>query len=261
MKAIAATGIEDILLLTGESYEATSLEYLKNAATIAKEYFSCVLLEVHPMETNEYQELFSIGADGVTIYQETYDRNRYKEVHLAGKKSDYDFRLGTPERAAKAGMRYISLGILLGLSDAASDLFELFNHLNYLEKNFPGIEYNLSFPRLRNIKGREFAKCDVDDETFVKIISLARINFPRVGITLSTREKPSLRDHLLGIGITRISAGSNTSVGGYEISKDSAQDPQFDIEDKRSVQEIIKSLKNNNFDPVFTSWRTIKNTI
>mgnify|MGYP000094278310 CR=1 FL=1 len=261
MKAVADTGIESILLLTGESYQATPLSYLKDSVQIAKHYFTNISLEVHPMDQWEYRELFKEGVDGITVYQETYDKNRYGEVHISGKKSDYAYRRETPLRAAAAGIRQISLGILLGLSDVAKDLESLYGHLNEMEKNFPGIEYSLSFPRLRKIKGRAFAICDVNDLTFIKILCLTRILFPRVGLNLSTRETPALRDHALELGITRLSAGSNTSVGGYDLFKTSQQqEPQFDIEDTRSVQEIITLLKHREFDPVLTDWRAISNT-
>jgi 2-iminoacetate synthase len=260
MKVVADTGIENILLLTGESYQATPLAYLTEAVAIAKQYFTSISLEVHPMDTDEYRRLFLIGVDGITVYQETYDRARYKEVHISGKKSDYDYRRETPARAARSGMRHISLGILLGLSDAAEDLSALYQHLRWMEINFPGVEYSLSFPRLRKIKGRDFALCNIGDATLIKIICLTRALFPRVGINLSTRENPSFRDHALEFGITRISAGSNTAVGGYDLLKASkAQEPQFDIEDRRSVSQIVQLLKNRNFDPVFTDWRAIEN--
>ena len=155
--------------------------------------------------------------------------------------------------------RHISLGILLGLSDTAEDLLSLYEHLRWMEKHFPGVEYSLSFPRLRKIKGRAFAICNVNDLDFIKILCLSRILFPRVGLNLSTRENPVLRDHALELGITRISAGSNTSVGGYTLKPAEEQDPQFDIEDQRSVKEIVQHLKLKNFDPVFTDWRAIEN--
>lgn len=259
MQFIRAQGIRNILMLTGESYKHTPVSYLKESALIASEYFQGIALEVHPMQTAEYQELFKAGVDGITVYQETYDRARYAQVHLSGYKKDYDFRYATPQRAAEAGMRQISLGILLGLSDTAQDLYALYQHLRELEKSYPGVEYGVSFPRLRTVKSETLASCDVDDIQFVKIIALTRILFPRVGINLSTRENPQLRDHLLEIGITRMSAGSNTSVGGYTLLEEKKQDPQFDIKDDRSVDEIVKLLKAKNFDPVFTDWRHIEN--
>jgi 2-iminoacetate synthase len=260
MRFIHAQGIRNILMLTGESYKHTPLSYLKEATIAASEFFQGIALEVHPMETDEYQELFAAGVDGITVYQETYDRKRYSQVHLSGYKKDYDFRYDTPQRAAEAGIRQISLGILLGLSDPASDVYALYQHLRELEKSHPGVEYSVSFPRLRTVKAETFARCDVDDARFVKIIALTRLLFPRVGINLSTREEPKLRDHLLEIGITRMSAGSNTSVGGYTLLEIEAQDPQFDIKDERSVEEIVRSLKAKNLDPVFTDWRHIENS-
>ncbi len=261
MQFIHAQGIRNILMLTGESYKHTPVPYLKEAAIIASDYFQGITLEVHPMETSEYKELFAAGVDGITVYQETYDRPRYAQVHLSGYKKDYDFRYATPYRAAEAGMRQISLGILLGLGDAASDVYALYRHLRELEKSFPGVEYSVSFPRLRTVKTETLARCDVDDMQFVKIIALTRLQFPRVGINLSTREDPKLRDHLLEIGITRMSAGSNTSVGGYTLLEENSQDPQFDIKDIRTVDEIVKLLKSKNFDPVFTDWRHIENSL
>lgn len=261
MEKVHSTGIRNVLMLTGESYKFTPVSYLKDAAAVAKDFFQGIAIEVHPMLTNEYKELFEAGVDGVTIYQETYDRYRYAEVHLSGYKKNYDYRRETPGRAAAAGMRQVSMGILLGLSQVARDVYELFNHLRELEKAFPGVEYSVSYPRLRTIKGREYALCDVDDKTFIKIICLTRILFPRVGINLSTREEPRLRDHLLGIGVTKISAGSNTAVGGYTIKSSDEQDPQFDTEDKRSVEDVVAMVKAQGFDPIFTDWRPIENKL
>jgi len=259
MQAIAQTGIENILLLTGESYQATPLSYLKQAVIIAKKYFSNIALEVHPMETEEYKELYLAGVDGITIYQETYNEKRYREVHLSGKKSDYHFRKEAPERIASAGIRHISMGILLGLHDLSEDVTALYEHLSLMEKKFPGVEYSLSFPRLKKIKGKNFASSLIDDAALVRTLSLTRTLFPRVGINLSTREDENVRDHALHFGVTKMSAGSNTSVGGYANRSPHMQDPQFDIEDNRSVKEIIRLLKHENFDPVLTDWRMIQN--
>ncbi|MFA5059252.1 MAG: 2-iminoacetate synthase ThiH [Candidatus Omnitrophota bacterium] len=259
MRYVAKIGIENILLLTGESYKATPLSYLKEAVDIAKGYFSSISLEVHPMDEEEYRELYVNGVDGIAIYQETYDRQRYAQVHLSGKKKDYDYRHGAPQRIARAGIRSISLGILLGLSDTTQDLYALYEHLSSMEKDFPAVEYSVSFPRLRTIKGMGFAPCDISDALLVKIICLTRILFPRVGINLSTRENSRLRDHALEIGVTKISAASKTSVGGYTATDPEELDPQFDIQDDRSVAEVVLSLKKRGFDPVFTDWRRIEN--
>lgn len=260
MSFVAEKGIQNILLLTGESYNVTPMAYLLEAVSVAKGYFPNIALEVHPMEEDDYKKLFDAGVDGITVYQETYDRKRYHEVHLSGIKADYDFRIKTPARAAKGGIRSVSMGILLGLSkDAAQDLLSLYEHLAFMESRFPGVEYSLSFPRIQTIKGEDFARCDVTDEKFIKIIALTRTLFPRVGINLSTRENSRLRDHALEVGITRMSAGSNTSVGGYTIIKSEEQNPQFDIEDTRSVADIVTLLKKRDFDPVLTDWRRIEN--
>jgi len=257
MQCVANYGIENILLLTGESYQSTPLDYLQKAVDVAKQYFSSICLEAHPLEETQYITLFQKGVDGLTLYQETYDRARYSQVHLSGQKADYDYRLDTLNRAARAGMRNLSLGILLGLGPLAEDLCALYKHLKKMENNFPGVEYSLSFPRLKPIKGKLLEESLVDDITFIKIICLSRILFPRVGINLSTRETYHLRDHAIELGVTRISAGSNTSVGGYSLSPKEKQDPQFDIEDSRSVEKIVALLKERNLDPVLTDWRRI----
>lgn len=258
MKAISALGTQNILLLTGESPEITPISYLLEATHLACQYFQEVSFEVYPMSTEDYHSLYLKGADGVTVYQETYDRKRYQEVHLAGQKKNYDFRREAPFRIAQSGIRHLSLGILLGLGPLAEDLCALYNHLRELEKAFPGIEYSLSFPRLRTIKSKVFSAQGIDDITFTKILSLTRLLFPRVGINLSTRETASFRNHALQIAVTKISIASKTTVGGYQEQK--TDDPQFDIADGRSAEETISYLKQNNFDPVFTDWRKIANT-
>jgi 2-iminoacetate synthase len=259
MRAIAATGVQNILLLTGESPQATPLNYLIDAVKCAKGFFQGISLEVYPMTTEEYRALYEAGADGVTIYQETYDRARYAQVHLAGQKRDYDFRYRAPERIAQAGMRQISIGALLGLGPIEQDLTALYDHLHTLEKKFPGVEYSLSFPRLRTIKAQAFAVSTIDDATFVKILCLTRTLFPRAGINLSTRETAELRNRLLELCVTRVSVGSRTGVGGYHDPA-AGTDPQFDVADERSTAEMIQYLKDHNMDPVFTDWRRIANT-
>ncbi len=258
LRAIARTGIQNILLLTGESPEVTPLKYLKEAVALAKKYFQGIALEVYPLSEEDYHALYLSGVDGVTIYQETYDRTRYAGVHLAGQKKDYDFRREAPERIARAGLRQISLGILLGLGPLAKDLAALFTHLSELEQQFPGVEYSLSFPRLRTINSEAFTGTPVDDITFVKILCLTRLLFPRVGINLSTRESAAFRNRALELSVTRISVGSKTTVGGYQ-EPDMTHAPQFDIADERSTKETIAYLKKAGFDPVWTDWRRIEN--
>lgn len=259
LKTIAQTGVQNILLLTGESPQATPVSYLVEAVSIAKKYFQGIALEVYPMTTDEYRALYLAGAEGVTIYQETYNRPRYKEVHLGGQKQDYEFRRNAPARIAQAGMRQISLGILLGLGPLDEDLTGLYSHLRELESAYPGVEYSLSFPRMRTIRSESFAGTPVDDVTFVKILALTRILFPRVGINLSTRESAAFRNRALEIAVTKISIGSRTTVGGYQ-KEEPGSAPQFDIADERTAAETVAYLKAHAFDPVFTDWRRIENS-
>jgi 2-iminoacetate synthase len=258
MDKIASSGIQNILLLTGDSRRMTPVEYIKMATVTAKDYFPCIGLEVYPMEVEEYRELSSAGVDGITIYQETYDRERYRLLHEAGKKRDYEYRYDTPERIAKSGIRMITMGILLGLSEVSRDVFQLFSHLEWLERRYPGVEYTLSFPRLIPLEDSKVEYFEVSDVMLIKLICLARILFPRVGINLSTRERESLRDHALPLGVTRISAASRTTVGGYVLHE--SGDSQFKVMDGRSVDEIVSMLSRLEFDPVFTDWRRIENT-
>ena len=241
MEIISKSGIRSILLLTGESLKMAPVGYILEAVNIAKKYFSSISLEVYPLEVEEYQKQFQNGVDGVTIYQETYNREQYKKLHLSGIKTNYDFRYKTPERLAKSGIRMIGMGVLLGLSTISEDVYELFRHLEQMEKKYPGIEYSLSFPRLILPRNGNFEYVAVSDLTLVKLICMARILFPRVGIILSTREKPHLRDHAILLGVTKISAASKTSVGGY--SGVNEKNPQFEVQDNRSVREIISMIK------------------
>jgi len=256
MQKVAGAGIQSILLLTGESRSQSPVSYIKEAVGVAKEYFANIGIEVYPLEEEEYRELFQAGVDAVTVYQETYHTERYKELHVKGKKADYEYRVATPERIARSGIRMISMGVLLGLSAVAEDIHELFLHLERLEHCYPGVEYSLSFPRIVPIN-KSIDYTDVSDIMLIKLICLARVLFPRVGINLSTRERAYIRDHALPLGVTRISAASKTTVGGYSSGQENHEDPQFEVIDSRSVQEIVGMLNANGFDPVFTDWRRI----
>lgn len=239
-QTLQKTGIQNILILTGESRKNSPVEYIKEAVLIAKKYFPYIALEVYPLETAEYQELALAGVDGVTLYQETYDREIYQKIHLSGKKIDYDYRRQTPERIAQAGIRNINLGVLLGLADWQQDTAALFEHLEYLLKKYPGVEYGLSFPRMQGWPGCNFKYQAVSDPDLVKIIAQARVRFPRIDINLSTRESAQFRDNILNLGITRMSAGSLTTVGGYAKPDDSGE--QFEVNDDRSLQYFLDSL-------------------
>ncbi|OPY74508.1 MAG: 2-iminoacetate synthase [Syntrophorhabdus sp. PtaU1.Bin058] len=258
-RALSETGIRSCLLLTGESRRQSPPSYIKEAVRIACRYFTDVSLEIYPLDVDEYRELYRAGADGVTIYQETYDRRLYDELHLAGPKKDYDYRFQAPERIAQAGFRHIGMGALLGLADWREDVPRLFSHLRYMEKTYPGVEYSLSFPRIRPVEGDPRQYHEVSDRDMVRIISVARLLFPRSGINLSTRETGAFRDRVIGFGITKMSAGSSTRVGGYAEREEDYDDGQFQVHDTRSLPEIKSMLTSKGYDPVITDWRNIVN--
>jgi len=257
MEIISKSGIRNILLLTGESHKMAPVGYILEAVNLAKKYFPSISLEVYPMDVEEYRELYLNGVDGVTIYQETYNKKQYKKLHVTGPKTDYNFRYKTPERIAQSGMRMISMGVLLGLSELLEDIYQLFLHLEWMEKQHPGVEYSLSFPRLVPLKRSNFNYFEISDLTLIKLIYTSRILFPRVGINLSTREKPLLRDQAIMLGVTKISAASRTTVGGYAL--ENKKNSQFEVQDNRSVREIISMIKKKGYNPVFTDWRRIEN--
>lgn len=252
---IKETGIQNILILTGESRLHSPVSYIKATLAVAKKYSPNIALEIYPLETEEYRELFLAGADGVALYQETYDEDIYRTLHLSGKKRDYQYRYHAPERMAEAGIRHIAMGVLLGLANWEKDVAALFNHLDWMWKKYPGVEYSLSFPRLQAMPDRKFNYTEVTDDDMLEIVSSARLRFPRAGINLSTREKPAFRDKIVEYGITKMSAGSLTTVGGY--AGEDGGDGQFEVNDHRSLAEIKAMLAAKGYDPVMTDWRNI----
>ena len=251
--ALAGTGIQSILLLTGESHRHTPVSYLMEAVEIAKKHFPSISIEVQPLETDEYRAFAEAGVDGMAVYQETYDQALYAQLHPAGRKRDFQYRFETPARAAQAGIRHISLGALLGLGDWRPDVEALFEHLGGLEREYPGVNFSLSFPRMQPVEGA-IQPCIVSDDDMVRIICAARVLFPRMGINLSTRELARFRDHVFPLGVTRMSAGSATTVGGYAQSL-LGNDAQFSVNDDRSLAEIKTMLISKQYDPVITDWR------
>ena len=254
-KEISKTGIENILLLTGEAKGLVDKKYLKGAIDRLKKYFSSVSIEVMPLDEEDYKFLADDGLDGLTVYQETYDEKRYAEVHLSGEKRNFRYRLDTPERGAKAGLRTIGIGALLGLGDIRSDAFKTGLHLKYLVDNYPNSEFSISFPRVNKAEGNLKDSYAVDDITFVQIILANRIFQPTVGINLSTRESAFMRDNLLPLGITKFSAGSKTEVGGYSHENESTA--QFDITDSRDVEEIVTAIRKRGLEPKYKDWETL----
>ncbi len=255
-RALAATGMQNVLLLTGESHVKSPLSYLLEAVEIAKRYFPNIAVEVQPMDTGDYRTLAEAGVDGMTCFQETYDEALYPSLHPIGRKHDYRYRYNTQARAAEGGIRRVGFGALLGLTDWRPEVEALFTHVAEIERRFPGTELAISFPRMLPIPGAAVQPKPVSDAALVRVMCMARILFPRIGITLSTREEARFRDHMLAIAVTTISAGSATTVGGYARPR-AEHDGQFPPTDNRSVAEVKEMLLSQGYDPVFTDWRRL----
>lgn len=249
--AIAADGIRHILLLTGESRRKADPAYLKDAVEILARHFSSIGIEVYPLHTGEYRQLVQAGVDLLTIYQETYERELYAELHEGGPKADFDFRLAAPERACEVGIRGVAVGALLGLAEPRIEAFLTGLHADFLQNRWPEVEVSASFPRLRPFAGSFAPRHPVDDPLFVQLMLAFRLFLPRAGITLSTREPAALRDRLVPLGVTRMSAGVSTAVGGHG---DDASTDQFEIADTRSVAELRHDLAAQGYQAVMHDW-------
>ena len=255
-KAIAATGMRHLLLLTGEARSRTPLEYLESSIRLLKKYFASVSIEMFPMNEDEYRRLKAAGVDGLTLYQEVYDTDRYGRLHIAGKKTDYRYRLEAPERGARAGFRMVNIGPLLGLGDVCSEVFFSGLHARYLADTYLQTDISISLPRLNPAEGDYKAEYSANDRQFVQFIAALRCFLPRAGITVSTRETAAFRDHLIRLGATRFSAGSCTGVGGY-AEKHAHATPQFEITDQRSVAQVVAAIKRCGYQPVYKDWDQI----
>ncbi|MCF7908101.1 MAG: 2-iminoacetate synthase ThiH [Candidatus Omnitrophica bacterium] len=254
-KFIAKTGLQHILILTGESKKLSPLSYIKESVKILNKLFSSISIEIYPLSQTEYKELIAAGVDGLTIYQEVYSQSEYKKLHPAGPKQDYQFRLDAPERAARAGIRTINIGSLLGLAPWRKEAFFMLKHAEYLQNKYPEIEMSISLPRLRPQFNNFQTPYEVSDKNIVQIITAARIFMPRLGITLSTRENSQLRNNLIKLGITKMSAGSTTAVGGHTLEKTYIKNSlQFEISDKRDVSQIKIMLLKEGYQPVLKDW-------
>ncbi|MDR3541270.1 MAG: 2-iminoacetate synthase ThiH [Desulfosporosinus sp.] len=253
-EAISSTGLQHLLLLTGESRTQSGPDYIAECVEALRPKFASLGLEVYPLATEEYRRLYSAGVDSVTLFQETYAQITYAEVHPSGPKRDYHYRLEAPERACEAGISAINIGALLGLSDWRQDAFFSALHADYLQRTYPGVEVALSVPRLRPYAGSfRPSATPVTDDLFVQIILSYRLFLPRAGLTLSTRESPQMRENLLPLGITRMSAGALTSVGGYS-ENDNVGSAQFEIADERSVPEVVNMIRAKGYLPTFCDW-------
>lgn len=254
-RAIAATGLEHILVLTGESRSHSPVSYLRDCILALRKYFSSVAIETYPLSEEEYAEMVGAGVDGLTIYQEVYDESIYYQLHPPGPKRNYRFRLGAPERAGWAGMRTINIGPLLGLADWRTESFVAAVHASYLQDRFPEAEISLSVPRMRPHLGGYQPGFPVGDPELVQIAMAFRLFLPRAGIAVSTRESARMRDNLIRLGITKMSAGSCTSVGGH--TDPIAQTGQFEISDHRSVDEMRQAISQQGYNPIFKDWHDL----
>jgi 2-iminoacetate synthase len=251
---IAAEGFSDILLVSSEDRDNISIDYLAELAQELRKNFSFIALEVYSMNRDEYGRLFEDGVEGVTLYQETYNRQVYDYYHPAGTKADYDSRLRAPDEMAAAGMREIGLGALLGLTDWRTETLALAEHAHYLMKRYWQSHVSFSLPRLRpahEVERSQF-KHLLSNTDLAQMILALRLCFADAGLVLSTREPAQLRNHFINLGITRMSAGSKTSPGGYSGHDDSGR--QFEVDDSRTAGEVAEMIKQQGMEPVFKDW-------
>lgn len=254
--AIARTGMQHVLLLTGEARRETPMDYLVEAVRGLKRHFASVAIEVYPLELAEYRQVQAAGVDGMTVFQETYDRTVYQRVHPGGKKRNFRWRLDAPERAAQAGLRVVNIGALLGLAEPRRDIFFTGLHARYLEDQYLETEVAVSLPRFNSAEGDFRPDYVVHDKLFVQFMTALRLFLPRAGLTISTRESAAFRDRILPLGATRYSAGSSTGVGGYAEGT-TGRAPQFEITDERSVGDVAAAIVARRYQPVFKDWDAI----
>lgn len=252
VRIIKEMGFDHVLLVTGESDSKAGFEYIKNAVSLVKPFFASVSAEVQPLSSEEYSELKFLGLHSVYIYQETYNKTEYCNYHKFGKKSDFNWRLTTPERLGNAGIFKIGLGVLLGLEDWRTDSYYLALHLQYLEKKFWKTKYSISFPRLRPAAGIIEPKVAITDRELVQLICAYRLLNEEVELSISTREKPSFRNNIIKLGVTAISAGAKTNPGGYNNSSGSLE--QFSVADNRHPQEVANEITAAGYEPVWKDW-------
>lgn len=261
MKIIANSGMEEILILTGESRAKSSVEYIGEACRLARKYFRSVGLEIYPVNTDEYRYLHKCGADYVTVFQETYDTEKYEKLHLLGHKRVWPYRFDAQERALMAGMRGVAFSALLGLSDFRKDALASALHVYYLQRKYPQAEMSLSCPRLRPIINNDrINPLDVRERQLCQVICAYRIFLPFVGITVSSRESEEFRNGIIKIAATKVSAGVSTGIGDHESKytgkeSDCAEgDEQFEINDGRSFEKMYSDISENGLQPVLNDY-------
>jgi 2-iminoacetate synthase len=245
-------GFDHILLVTGEATQTVGVDYLKNAIKLLRPHFANISIEVQPLDEEDYKVLTEEGLYAVLVYQETYHKDNYKTYHPKGKKSNFYYRLDTPDRLGNASIHKIGLGVLIGLEDWRTDNVFTALHVNYLERNFWQTRYSISFPRLRPATGLIEPKVVISDKELVQLICAWRIFNEELELSISTRENEVFRDHIIKLGATTISAGSKTNPGGYTVEPESLE--QFEIDDSRSVTEIKQMIEKNGYKPVWKDW-------
>ena len=243
---------DHILLVTGEANKTVGVDYIKNAIQLIRSHFSNITIEVQPLDQEEYELLIQNGLYAVLVYQETYHREEYKKHHPKGKKSNFDYRLETPDRLGKAGIHKIGLGALFGLEDWRAESFFTALHLSYLQKTYWKTKYSISFPRLRPYSGGLDPKVEMTDSDLVQLICAFRIFNEDVELSISTRESEVFRNNIVHLGITSMSAESKTNPGGYVVEKQSLE--QFEISDERTTEEIAEMLRNHGLEVVWKDW-------
>lgn len=255
MAAIAKSGLQEILILTGESRSKSTVEYIGEACKIARKYFRVIGLEIYPVNADEYAYLHKCGADYVTVFQETYNSDKYETLHLAGHKRIFPYRFYAQERALKGGMRGVGFGALLGLDDFRKDAFATGIHGWLLQKKYPHGEIAFSCPRLRPIINNDkINPMDVHEKQLLQVVCAYRLFMPFASITVSTRECERVRNNLMKIAANKISAGVSTGIGEHVEEMEDKGDEQFEISDTRSVEQVYEDLEKLNLQPVMADY-------
>ncbi|MGO2101446.1 MAG: 2-iminoacetate synthase ThiH [Psychroflexus halocasei] len=249
---IKELGYDHILLVTGEANSTVGVTYLKDAISLIREHFSNISIEVQPLDQEEYETLIEEGLYAVLVYQETYHKATYKTHHPKGKKSNFEYRLDTPDRLGKAEVHKIGIGALFGLEDWRVDSFYTALHLKYLQKTYWKTKYSISFPRLRPHEGEVQPKVEMTDTDLVQLICAYRLLDEDVELSMSTRESETFRNHIINLGITSISAESKTNPGGYAVAPQSLE--QFEISDERSTEDIKQMIQSQGYEVVWKDW-------
>lgn len=252
VEALKALNYDHVLLVTGEANRTVGIDYFEQALQIIRPHFAHISMEVQPLRQAEYERLIALGVNTILVYQETYHRDKYKLHHPKGKKSNFDFRLETPDRLGRAGIYKMGLGALIGLEDWRTDSFFTALHLDYLERTYWQSKYSISFPRLRPFSGGFVPEVVISDRELVQLICAWRIFNEEVELSISTRESEKFRNNIIKLGITSMSAGSKTNPGGYAVEPQSLE--QFEISDERTPKEISEMLAQQGYEAVWKDW-------